>query len=118
MNLKVILMTLKKLGYRADSACNGLEAVECATRVPYDVLVLDVQMPEMDGMEAARKLHQVIPAAKMPYIIALTANAFTEDRTACLEAGMHEFLTKPLRIEEFTASLAKGHAWRQPAPGA
>jgi signal transduction histidine kinase/ActR/RegA family two-component response regulator len=115
VNLKVVLMTLRKLGYEADSAGNGREAVEQATRVPYDVLVLDVQMPEMDGMEAARKLHEVIPPGKMPYIIALTANAFTEDRTACLEAGMNEFLTKPLRIEEFTASLATGHAWRRQA---
>jgi signal transduction histidine kinase/ActR/RegA family two-component response regulator len=117
VNLKVILMTLKKLGYEADSACNGREAVQYATGVPYDVLVLDVQMPEMDGMEAARKLHQVMPPGNLPYIIALTANAFTEDRTACLEAGMNEFLTKPLRIEEFTASLAKGHAWRRRSSG-
>ncbi len=113
VNRKVILMTLTKLGYQADSAANGVEAVEHACRKPYDVLVLDVQMPEMDGLEAARKLHKVIQPGKLPYMVALTANAFTEDRTACLEAGMNEFLTKPLRTEEFTASLARGYAWRQ-----
>jgi signal transduction histidine kinase/ActR/RegA family two-component response regulator len=113
VNRKVILMTLTKLGYQVDSAVNGVEAVERATRVSYDVLVLDVQMPEMDGLEAARRLHLAIQPSRLPYMIALTANAFTEDRTACLEAGMNEFLTKPLRIEEFTASLARGHAWRR-----
>jgi signal transduction histidine kinase/CheY-like chemotaxis protein len=113
VNRKVILMTLTKLGYQADSATNGVEAVACATSVMYDVLVLDVQMPEMDGLEAARRLHKAIQPGKLPYMVALTANAFTEDRTACLEAGMNEFLTKPLRIEEFTASLARGHAWRR-----
>jgi signal transduction histidine kinase/ActR/RegA family two-component response regulator len=112
VNRKVILMTLTKLGYGADAAVNGVEAVDRACRSTYDVLVLDVQMPEMDGLEAARRLHKAIPPAELPYMIALTANAFTEDRTACLEAGMNEFLTKPLRIEEFTASLARGHAWR------
>jgi CheY-like chemotaxis protein len=117
VNRKVILMTLAKLGYQADSACNGIEAVEYASRNPYDVLVLDIQMPEMDGLEAARQLHRVIQPGKLPYMVALTANAFTEDRAACLEAGMNEFLTKPLRIEEFTASLARGHAWRQAALG-
>jgi signal transduction histidine kinase/ActR/RegA family two-component response regulator len=113
VNRKVILMTLTKLGYKADSAVNGVEAVDQACSNPYDVLVLDVQMPEMDGLEAARRLHKVIQPGKLPYMVALTANAFTEDRTACLAAGMNEFLTKPLRIEEFTASLARGHAWRQ-----
>jgi signal transduction histidine kinase/ActR/RegA family two-component response regulator len=117
VNRKVILMTLAKLGYQADSVSNGVEAVDFASRNPYDVLILDVQMPEMDGLEAARRLHKIIEPAKLPYMVALTANAFTEDRAACLEAGMNEFLTKPLRIEEFTASLAKGHAWRQAARG-
>jgi CheY-like chemotaxis protein len=113
VNQKVILMTLAKLGYRADAVCNGLEAVECGSRKTYDMLVLDMQMPEMDGLEAAQTLRRTIPAESMPYMVALTANAFTEDRTACLAAGMNEFLTKPLRIEDFSAALARGHAWRK-----
>jgi signal transduction histidine kinase/FixJ family two-component response regulator len=113
VNQKVILMTLAKLGYRADAVCNGLEAVECGSRKAYDMLVLDMQMPEMDGLEAAQTLRRTIPAEDMPYMVALTANAFTEDRTACLAAGMNEFLTKPLRIEDFSAALARGHAWKK-----
>jgi signal transduction histidine kinase/ActR/RegA family two-component response regulator len=115
VNQKVILMTLAKLGYRADAVCNGLEAVECGSRKAYDMLVLDMQMPEMDGLEAAQTLRRTLPAENMPYMVALTANAFTEDRTACLAAGMNEFLTKPLRIEDFSAALARGHAWKKAA---
>jgi CheY-like chemotaxis protein len=115
VNQKVILMTLAKLGYRADAVCNGLEAVECGSRTTYDMLILDMQMPEMDGLEAAETLRKVIPVENMPYMVALTANAFTEDRTACLAAGMNEFLTKPLRIEDFSAALARGYAWKKAA---
>jgi len=113
VNRRVILMTLEKLGYHADAVCNGREAVESATSKAYDMLILDIQMPEMDGLEAARRIQSAIPADKLPYMVALTANAFTEDRTACLAAGMNEFLTKPLRIDDFSASLARGHAWRR-----
>jgi CheY-like chemotaxis protein/HPt (histidine-containing phosphotransfer) domain-containing protein len=100
VNQKVALHLLQKIGYRADVAANGLEVLAALRRQPYDVLLMDVQMPEMDGLEATRRIRQQWPAAQQPYIIAITANAMQGDRERCLEAGMDGYVSKPLQPKE------------------
>ena len=80
MNQKLALRMLAKLGYRVDVADNGVEALEALTRQPYDLVLMDVQMPEMDGLEATRRIRATRPAADQPRIIAITANAMAGDR--------------------------------------
>jgi CheY-like chemotaxis protein len=97
---------LAQMGYRADLASNGIEAVECVARQPYDVVLMDVQMPEMDGLEATRRIvARWSDAAKRPRIVALTANAMQGDREACLAAGMDDYVTKPIRVEALVQAL-------------
>ncbi|NKB17766.1 MAG: response regulator, partial [Pseudanabaena sp. CRU_2_10] len=94
----------QKLGYRADVVSNGLEAINALARVPYDLILMDVEMPEMDGLTATRQIiNERLETA--PYIIALTAYATTEDRHKCLAAGMKDFLTKPIRAIELQQVL-------------
>jgi CheY-like chemotaxis protein len=107
VNQKLALRLLAQMGYRADVAANGLEAVQAVERQPYDVLFMDVQMPEMDGLEATRQICQRWPAAARPRIIAMTANALQGDRELCLEAGMDDYLAKPIRVDELSAALAR-----------
>src|SRR5512135_3937020 len=94
------------MGYRADVAGNGLEAVEALERQKYDVILMDVQMPEMDGLDATREIRQ-LPIPAQPRIIAMTANAMQGDREMCLAAGMNDYISKPLRLEELLAALLK-----------
>jgi signal transduction histidine kinase/CheY-like chemotaxis protein len=103
INQKVILLMLRKLGYRADVAANGLEVLAALERQPYDVVLMDIQMPEMDGIEAARKIHESRSAR--PRIIAITAYAIQGDREKCIEAGMDDYITKPVKLEELRAAL-------------
>ena len=107
VNQKLALRLLQQMGYGADLACNGMEAIEAVARQPYDVVLMDVQMPEMDGLEATRRIVARRPAGERPRIVAMTANATQGDREACLAAGMDDYLTKPIRIEELIASLAR-----------
>jgi signal transduction histidine kinase/CheY-like chemotaxis protein len=107
VNQKVALAMLRHLGYRADLAGDGLEAVEAVRRVPYDIVFMDLQMPEMDGMDATRQIHAEHPPGRRPRIIALTANAFDEDREACLAIGMDDYLSKPLKTELLEAALQR-----------
>jgi len=93
------------MGYRADVAGNGLEAIDALQRQRYDVVLMDVQMPEMDGLEAARQIHARWPAERRPHIIAMTANALQGDRERCLAAGMDDYVSKPIRVEELVAAL-------------
>ena len=109
VNQKVALRLLDKLGYRADVAANGREALEALERQRYDVVLMDVQMPEMDGLEASRQITERWPAESRPRIIAMTANAMLEDREACFAAGMDDYLAKPVRPEELASALSRAH---------
>jgi CheY-like chemotaxis protein len=106
INQKLALEVLRRLGYPADVAGNGLEAVESLERQWYDVVLMDVQMPEMDGLEATRAICRRWPKKRRPRIIALTANVMEEDRKACLAAGMDDYISKPIRVEELVRALS------------
>jgi CheY-like chemotaxis protein len=88
-------------------AANGIEAIQAVERQPYDVILMDVQMPEMDGLEATRRICERWPSGERPRIIAMTANAMQGDREMCLEAGMDDYLAKPIRVEELVAALSQ-----------
>ena len=103
VNQKLALRLLSQMGYRADLANNGIEAVESVARQTYDVILMDVQMPEMDGLEASRRL--VAGGADRPRIVAMTANAMQGDREMCLAAGMDDYITKPIRVEQLVEAL-------------
>ena len=107
MNQKVALRLLERLGYRADVAANGLEAIEALERRSYDVVLMDVQMPELDGLDATRRICERWPAESRPHIVAMTANALPEDREACFAAGMNDYVAKPIRAEELAAALKR-----------
>jgi signal transduction histidine kinase/DNA-binding response OmpR family regulator len=111
VNQKVATHVLARLGYRADIASNGLEAVEAMHRQRYDVILMDVQMPEMDGLAASRRIRSEIPGPHQPRIVAMTAEAMTGDRERCLDAGMDDYITKPVRVAELEAALARSAAW-------
>jgi CheY-like chemotaxis protein len=93
------------MGYRADLASNGIEAVESVARQAYDVVLMDVQMPEMDGLEATRTICARWTPRERPRIVAMTANAMQGDRDMCLAAGMDDYLTKPIRVERLVEAL-------------
>ncbi len=105
VNQKVALRILGKLGYHADVAANGQEAVDALNRQRYDVVLMDVQMPEVDGLDATRIIRHSLPAERQPVIIAMTAAAMQEDRQACINAGMNSFVSKPIRLEQLTTAL-------------
>ena len=97
------------MGYRADLASNGIEAIESVERQPYDVVLMDVQMPEMDGMEASRRITAKWATNERPRIIAMTANAMQGDREACLAAGMDDYVTKPIRVDALVEALLRAN---------
>jgi signal transduction histidine kinase/DNA-binding response OmpR family regulator len=121
VNQKFALQALAQIGYQADVAANGLEALGAVGRQPYDVVLMDVQMPEMDGLEATRRIHQIwnhklprLPTPERPRIIAMTANALQGDREMCLAAGMDDYISKPVYLEELYAALARAIPAEQP----
>jgi signal transduction histidine kinase/HPt (histidine-containing phosphotransfer) domain-containing protein/BarA-like signal transduction histidine kinase len=107
INQKVGLSVLHRLGYRADVASNGMEVMKALEQKPYDVLFLDVQMPEMDGLECARQICQRWNRDKRPVVIAMTGNALMGDREKCLAAGMDDYISKPVRITELQTALER-----------
>jgi PAS domain S-box-containing protein len=136
INQKLAQLMLERLGYTASVARNGLEVMRSLQQKPYDVILMDIQMPEMDGLEAARQIRQwevararrainldplqPAPPFEKIWIIALTANAFAEDRDQCIAAGMNEYISKPIRLEELAATFEKirlqSAKWAKPDP--
>ncbi|MBA3850076.1 MAG: hypothetical protein C0502_08775 [Opitutus sp.] len=111
VNQKVALHMLRNLGLRADVVANGLEVLEAVRRQRYDIILLDVQMPEMDGLETAANLVRAYPAAAVrPWMIALTANAMQGDRDQCLAAGMDDYLAKPIKVPDLVGALDRARA--------
>jgi PAS domain S-box-containing protein len=106
VNQKVALLMLRKLGIRADVAANGREVLQALERQNYDVVLMDVQMPEMDGFEAAKAIRERWQNG-LPHIIAVTAHALEGDRKRCIEAGMDDYISKPVRLEELASALGK-----------
>jgi CheY-like chemotaxis protein len=107
VNQKVALRLLAQMGYRADVAANGLEAIEAVARQTYDVVLMDVQMPELDGFEASREINRRWPGGQRPRIVAMTANAMQGDRELCVAAGMDDYVAKPIRVEELVGALGR-----------
>jgi CheY-like chemotaxis protein len=105
INQKLALAMLARLGYRVDVAANGLEVLAALERQPYDVVLMDVQMPEIDGLEASRRIRRQWPDEQGPRIIAMTANATVEDRDICLAAGMDDYVSKPIRPQALITAL-------------
>jgi two-component system sensor histidine kinase/response regulator len=108
MNQHVIMHILNKMGYQPDLVNNGQEAVEAANQKDYGIILMDMQMPVMDGLEATRVIRQTV--IKQPVIIALTANAMADDEETCLKAGMDDYVCKPVKLEELMNKLEKWHA--------
>jgi CheY-like chemotaxis protein len=110
VNQKLAMRLLQQMGYRADLASNGIEAIECVQRQTYDVVLMDVQMPEMDGLEASRRITSTLQPDARPRIVAMTANAMQGDREACMAAGMDDYVTKPIRVDQLVEALNQAHA--------
>jgi GAF domain-containing protein/DNA-binding response OmpR family regulator len=106
VNQKLAVRILDQMGYRADIASNGIEAVESIERQAYDVILMDVQMPEMDGLDATRNIRKLKEVVQ-PHIIAMTANAMEGDREMCIAAGMNDYVSKPIRVNELVEALFK-----------
>jgi PAS domain S-box-containing protein len=117
MNQKVALRLLERLGYSAEVAANGLEVLAALERKPYDVVLMDVQMPELDGLDATHRICERWPLESRPHIIAMTANALPEDREACFAAGMNDYVAKPIRADELAAALKRTRPLRNGAAG-
>ena len=107
VNQKVAMGVLLQFGYQTDLVVSGKEAVEAVERQKYDLLFMDVQMPNMDGLEATRLICSRMSPSERPYIVAMTANAMKEDRELCLSAGMDDYLSKPIRPEEIKAAIER-----------
>ena len=107
MNRRLATILLDRMGYTADVATNGLEAIEALERATYDVVLMDIQMPELDGLEASRRIRARWADGSRPRIVALTANAMAEDRSATEEAGMDDYLSNPIRPDELPPSFPR-----------
>lgn len=117
INQKLVLQLLKRQGHHVDVAANGEEAVELFRRSPYPLVLMDAQMPEMDGYEATRVIRSLERGEQRAIIIALTANVMSGDRDRCLEAGMDDYLPKPIQAHEFYDSINSWIARIEKRPG-
>jgi PAS domain S-box-containing protein len=107
VNQKVCQLMLARLGHRVDTVGNGREALEAVVQQPYDVVLMDIHMPEMDGLDATRRIRTEVPADRQPHIVAVTASALISDRDACAAAGMDHYLPKPVRMKDLADLLAR-----------
>jgi CheY-like chemotaxis protein len=107
VNQKVALLMLEQMGYSADVAGNGREVLDALHRQQYDLVLMDIQMPRMDGLEATRRIVREWPPNARPRIIAMTANALRSDREACLAAGMDDYLSKPILFDDLRAAILR-----------
>lgn len=110
VNQKVAIRMLERLGMSADVVADGAKAVEAAREQDYDIILMDVQMPVVDGLEATRRIRKDRAARRGPRIVAMTANATAQDRAACLDAGMDAYLAKPVRVEDLRRVLSEGYS--------
>jgi signal transduction histidine kinase/DNA-binding response OmpR family regulator len=115
VNQKLAIRLLSQMGYGTDLAGNGLEAIAALEATPYDVILMDVQMPELDGLEATRRIRAARSAGDGPWIVAMTANALAGDREACLAAGMNDYVSKPIRPAALATALASAPSARSVA---
>jgi PAS domain S-box-containing protein len=107
VNQKVVQQLLAHLGYRADVVANGVEVLDALERQTYDLVLMDVQMPEMDGLEASRRIRLRQGSTTSPHIIAMTANAMPGDRESCLQAGMNDYVAKPVELDDIRRALER-----------
>ena len=107
INQKVGVKMLQRLGYRPEVAANGVEVLKLLEQQPFDLIFLDVQMPEMDGLEAARRINAQWPDARRPRLVAMTGNALDGDREKCIAAGMDDYVAKPVRIAELQGVIER-----------
>jgi CheY-like chemotaxis protein len=110
INQRLALTLLKKLGWSVDLACNGFDAIAALERENFGLVLMDVQMPVMDGLMATREIRRRLPAECQPAIIAFTANTLPGDREQCLAAGMDDYLSKPVNADEMSAKLERWNA--------
>jgi len=117
VNVQLLTILLEQMGYHADVAGNGAEAIEALRRQPYDVILMDVQMPVMDGLEATRRIHREWEPGRRPRIIALTAGVMADEMQTCRNAGMDDFLAKPLEVARLAAAMARCQRVGTSGPG-
>jgi CheY-like chemotaxis protein len=107
VNQRMAQLLLERLSQTADVVSNGIEAVNAATHLPYDLILMDVLMPEMDGLDATRRIRERLPRARQPRIVAMTANALSGDRERCLAAGMDDYISKPIQLPELAKVIER-----------
>jgi len=109
-NQRIIKLMLERLGYRPEIVSNGMEVLAAVRRNTFDAIILDVQMPVMDGLAAAREICRTHPPGKRPWILAMTANALEGDREKCLAAGMDDYISKPVKTTDLSAAMRRAHS--------
>jgi CheY-like chemotaxis protein len=107
INQQVARRILQQFGYQSDVVSNGQDALNVVSKQRYDLLFMDVQMPVMDGLEATRQIRSILTPEQRPYIVAMTANALKEDRALCLNAGMDDYMSKPIRAAEIPEVIGR-----------
>ncbi len=107
INRKLVTTLLSSMGFKVNSVINGLEAYEMVKRMDFDIVLMDIQMPEMSGIEATLKIREEVPVERQPLIIALTANVLAEDKETCIKSGMVDYMTKPVNFNLLHEMLIK-----------